>query len=396
MNPKRKAQMRRVKTRCNLSLLSVAFILLFDASANAQPTIRTSDIPVINGIYFAETGCSHCDIFLYSEKKKIEQKYGVLIQLETHDILSEQGYELCVKMLEAKHLKFTIFPVLFIGSNVYEGNAAIEDNLPQEIEYYLAHVAYMPKIEQPNISSSEKPTVFSFASSLIPTLFAGLLDGINPCAFSTMLFFLSFIALRRSDRRSLLMVGITFIAAVFIAYFLIGLGLLEALRKFFSEKRFTIYVNIFVSAMAVIFAFFNLRDAHILSQGRSSDVALQLPLSLKKLNHAVIRYFNRLPLYVLGAGISGFLVAIIELACTGQIYLPTIAYMNRNAPSTASIGLLVAYNLAFIFPLTIVFVLYLLGMHHEKLRQWYSDHLATVKIATALFFIMLGILVWII
>jgi len=389
--------MRQDKTKSIFYLISFAFFLLFFTSADARFNSKTVNVPTINGIYFAETGCSHCDVFLYSQKKKIEQKYGVQIQLETHDILSSEGYDLCVKMLEARHLKFTIFPVLFIGSNVYEGNKSIEANFPQEIEYYLAHAHYKPQIKERDDSShSDSPMAFSFSSSLIPTLFAGFLDGINPCAFSTMLFFLSFIALRRSNRHSLFIVGITFIAAVFVAYFLIGLGLLEALRKFFSEQKFTVYVNAFVTAMAVFLAIFNLHDAHVISRGRSSDAMLQLPLVLKKLNHTVIRYFNLLPLSIAGAGMSGFLIAFIELACTGQIYLPTIAFMNMNAPSTSSIGLLVAYNLAFIFPLSIVFVLYLLGIQHEKMRQWYSSHLSSVKKATALFFITLGIFVWII
>ncbi|MEN6491556.1 MAG: cytochrome c biogenesis protein CcdA, partial [Rectinema sp.] len=284
-------------------------------------------------------------------------------------------------MLKQKQLNFTVFPVLFIGSNIYRGSSAIEENMPQEIEYYLAHGSYRPALHRTNeLASNADQSDKAFVASIIPSILAGLLDGINPCAFSTMLFFLSFIALKRRDRRSLAWVGISFILAVFVTYFLIGLGFLGALRKYLSENRFSLYVDIFVSALAAIFAVLNVRDAVVATQGRASESLLQMPFFLKRMSHRFIRYFNQLPLYILGAALSGFLVSVIELACTGQIYLPTIAYMNQSARSSRSIILLLIYNVAFIIPLTLVFVLYFFGLRHERIRQWYGTHLVLVRV----------------
>lgn len=378
-----------------LSLL-VLFSILFLKPTFSQAKDNTLSPPEITGIYFTETGCSHCDSFLYVQKAKLEHDYGVSIVLETHDILSAAGYEQCVKMLKQKQLNFTVFPVLFIGSNIYRGSSAIEENMPQEIEYYLAHGSYRPALHRTNeLASNADQSDKAFVASIIPSILAGLLDGINPCAFSTMLFFLSFIALKRRDRRSLAWVGMAFILAVFMAYFLIGLGFLGALRKYLSENRFSLYVDIFVSALAAIFAVLNVRDAVVATQGRASESLLQMPFFLKRMSHRFIRYFNQLPLYILGAALSGFLVSVIELACTGQIYLPTIAYMNQSARSSRSIILLLIYNVAFIIPLTLVFVLYFFGLRHERIRQWYGTHLVLVRVLSALFFIALGVLVWI-
>ncbi len=378
-----------------LSLL-VLFSILFLKPTFSQAKDNTLSPPEITGIYFTETGCSHCDSFLYVQKAKLEHDYGVSIVLATHDILSAAGYEQCVKMLKQKQLNFTVFPVLFIGSNIYRGSSAIEENMPQEIEYYLAHGSYRPALHRTNeLASNADQSDKAFVASIIPSILAGLLDGINPCAFSTMLFFLSFIALKRRDRRSLAWVGISFILAVFVTYFLIGLGFLGALRKYLSENRFSLYVDIFVSALAAIFAVLNVRDAVVATQGRASESLLQMPFFLKRMSHRFIRYFNQLPLYILGAALSGFLVSVIELACTGQIYLPTIAYMNQSARSSRSIILLLIYNVAFIIPLTLVFVLYFFGLRHERIRQWYGTHLVLVRVLSALFFIALGVLVWI-
>jgi len=231
--------MRRQKT----SYIIVAGIILFSFHAAPFVSPQNASRPEMQGTYFTETGCNHCDSFLYIQKPRLEETYGIHIALETHDILSTKGYELCVEMLEQRGLKFTVFPVLFIGSNVYRGSNAIEENMPKEIEYFLSHGSYMPTIRQTDQSAlAAKNSNAAFAASALPTIFAGLLDGINPCAFSTMLFFLSFMALKRKDQRSLLWVGLAFIVSVFIAYFLIGLGLLGALRKYLSENRFSIYI----------------------------------------------------------------------------------------------------------------------------------------------------------
>lgn len=378
-----------------LSFLAI-FSILSLTSLPSQPQENGFFRTEIAGIYFTETGCSHCDAFLYVQKAKLEQTYNVNIVLETHDILSAEGYAACVEMLRQHRLKFTVFPVLFIGSNIYRGSSAVEENMPQEIEYFLAHGSYRPVLPRTNeLAGDSGQSDKAFGASIIPSILAGLLDGINPCAFSTMLFFLSFIALRRKDRRSLVWVGLAFILAVFVAYFLIGLGFLGALRRFLSEKRFSLYVDIFVSTLAAIFAALNVRDAVIAGRGRSSESILQMPLFMKRINHSFIRYFNQLPLYILGAALSGFLVSVIELACTGQIYLPTIAYMNQSVRSSGSILLLLMYNIAFIVPLGLVFVLYLFGLGHEKIRQWYGAHLVLVRICSALFFVALGVLVWI-
>lgn len=366
--------------------LSAFFIVLF---------LRTlfSALPLgaleLEGVYFTETGCNHCDVFLYKEKPQLESTYSLALNLTTYDILSTDGYKRCVDMLADRGLSFTVFPVLFIGNNVYRGNKSIETNLGMELEYYLAHGTWRPTVVESTV-----PTGSAFVASAATVLFAGLLDGINPCAFSTMLFFLSFMALRHKNKISLLFVALAFILTVFATYFIIGLGLLSALRTFFSAQRFSVYLDILVSLVAVIFAGLNIRDGVLASRGKVEDSVLQLPPSFKRLGHGLIRHFDFLPLYILGAAVSGFLISFVELACTGQIYLPTLAYMNQSAFSSRSLVLLSIYNLAFVFPLTLVFLLFFFGLRHETIRRWYGKRMVLVRILSAVFFLALGALVW--
>jgi len=383
-----------------------------EGRAGASPERR------IRGVYFTETGCKHCDVFIYVQKEKFEAESGVRLELETYDILSQEGYQRCVDMLAERGLSFTVFPVLFIGNNVYRGSTEIEQHVPLELAAIRDTGQALPRLAMQSDSPSaalksgagasekagtagpdrllQQPASPGAALGILATIFsAGLLDGVNPCAFSTLLFFLSFISLRRQDRRSLFFVGLSFIGAVFLAYFLIGLGFLQVLRALLSAGRATYVVKGLISCFAVILVALNLRDAALARQGRAGESALQLPKSLKRLSHRVIRSFSVLPFFILGAALSGFLVSVIELACTGQVYLPTLVYMNQSALNHWSILLLLLYNVGFILPLSLVFVLYLFGLQHEGLRAWYGKRIFLVRLGTAALFALMGVAVWI-
>ncbi|MEE8390443.1 MAG: hypothetical protein V3S14_06555, partial [Anaerolineae bacterium] len=65
--------------------------------------------------------------------------------------------------------------------------------------------------------------------SLLPlVLTTGFLDGLNPCAFAVLLFFVAFLFTIRRTTASMWAMGLIYVAAIYLAYFLIGLGLMQA------------------------------------------------------------------------------------------------------------------------------------------------------------------------
>jgi cytochrome c biogenesis protein CcdA/glutaredoxin len=363
-------------------------VLLAAAGLSAAPSLAALEL---RGVYFTETGCSHCDAFLYAGKARLEQERSVTIALETHDILSDSGYALCVKMLAERGLPFTSFPVLFIEGAVYRGSTAIEQNLGRDIEAFKKDGVWPAA----TTSTKNEPTGAAFVAAAIPVLLAGLLDGINPCAFSTLLFFLSFVSLRKKRREAVLFTGLAFISGVFVAYFLIGFGLLASLRAALSAGRFSIYLNSAVTAAAVVLVVLNLRDARRAYLGEVEESTLKLPKPLRDASHSVIRRFSSGPAGIVAAALAGAAVSLIELACTGQIYLPTIAYLNRTAFTSHSLALLLAYNLAFVLPLVLVFALFYFGLTHQRIQDWYRRRIVLVRLLSAAFFLAMGGLVWI-
>jgi hypothetical protein len=92
------------------------------------------------------------------------------------------------------------------------------------------------------------------------------------------------------------------------------------------------------------------------------------------------------------AFLIGMATSIIEMACTGQVYLPTIIFVLGVPELKARAAFyLVLYGLVFVLPLVTVFVLAYFGTTSEKLGQFINRRAATIKLLTAgLFFVLAG------
>ncbi|MEZ5303189.1 MAG: hypothetical protein R3F11_21475 [Verrucomicrobiales bacterium] len=132
----------------------------------------------------------------------------------------------------------------------------------------------------------------------------------------------------------------------------------------------------------------SLRDGVLCLQGRLADTALQLPGFLKDRIRSVSRTGARHSRFVIAAFVSGVIISFLELACTGQVYAPTIGFMLQSGRSSAMFYLLL-YNIAFIIPLAIIFALSYAGMTSETLVRLQKRHTAAVKFATAALFLVL-------
>jgi len=126
-------------------------------------------------------------------------------------------------------------------------------------------------------------------------------------------------------------------------------------------------------------------------QGRLEEMSLTLPKRLRGVTHKLIRQGSAKKWYVLAALALGLVVSLIELACTGQVYLPTIVFvMGVPELRARAVGTLVLYNLMFILPLVVIFLLVYFGTTSQQLTAWMKKHAATVKIVMAVFFVILA------
>ena len=199
---------------------------------------------------------------------------------------------------------------------------------------------------------------------------AGLLDGINPCAFMVFLFFLSFLSVSGISPFYLNLAGLAFITSIFCTYFLTGLTGFSFLSGALSHGMLSYFYD-GVLILSVFIFFLSVLDCLNL-KNKTPSFLLRMPESWIQKSHALIRNsINRSRFtFLILTGISVFLGAVLglmELFCTGQIYLPVLKILLQEEGGTewlkAAYSLLI-YNTAFILPL-----LLLLGFFHFMEKQ---------------------------
>jgi hypothetical protein len=138
-------------------------------------------------------------------------------------------------------------------------------------------------------------------------------------------------------------------------------------------------------------AVFSFLDFFKARQGEIGDMSLNLPHSLRMRINAVIRRGRKSQAFIAGAFFTGIVVSFLELACTGQVYLPTIIFVvSRPELRVRAFAFLLLYNLLFILPLVVVFILAYYGTGSKQLTRFLQQRAATVKLGMALLFAALA------
>ena len=361
-----------------------------EAAAEEEGAAERSTLKLV---YFYKPGCAECE--KASQLLEIVKKDFPKLEVEEHNIIEAKGtvfnQALCTGF-QVPTLKHNISPALFTQA----GYLIKEDIAPQALGKLLATTMAMPednawsRMAEPEIAAAEKAVEQKFESLTLPVVLgAGLADGVNPCAFATIIFFLSYLQVARRTPREMLMVGAAFISAVFLAYFLTGLALHHVLEQLTGRiagiKR---YLDWIFGGLALLAAFLSFRDAFKARAGKLDEMTLQLPAFLKDRIRGVIRTGAKARRFVIAAFVAGIVISFLELACTGQVYAPII-YSIQQGRKDAVVWLL-AYNLAFITPLVVIFLLAFTGMSNKALIHFQTKHTFGVKIALGLVFVVLA------
>lgn len=251
-----------------------------------------------------------------------------------------------------------------------------------------------------NVQRQSQAVISRFLSfGVLTVMGAGLIDGFNPCAFTVLVFFISFLTFAGYKKRELSILGITFILAVFAAYILIGLGLFKFIRslELFGFLSRIIYLSI--AGLAIILGIYSLYDWYIYNKTKDPQrIKLRLPDFIKRRTQKIIQDSSRdknktMIELIITVFSSGFLVSLLESICTGQTYVPTIAYVVKEPSLRASaLGYLALYNLMFILPLAVILIAALKGVNSETFSKIARSHLGTIKLLTAGLFFLLGAL----
>lgn len=171
----------------------------------------------------------------------------------------------------------------------------------------------------------------------------GLLDSFNPCAIAILLIFMALMLTLKKSRKVIFTLGITYIIAVYLTYFAIGLGLLKALFFF----NIPIVFNEIIGWILIIWGLWSIKDYFF------PKLPWRLSISLRG-RQIIASWAERVS--IPATLVMGFLVAIFGFPCTGGIYIATLALLSAKETYFKGLLYLLIYNLMFVMPLIIIFI----------------------------------------
>jgi thiol-disulfide isomerase/thioredoxin len=355
-------------------------------------------------LFFAAPGCHKCEKLEISLNAVIGKYFKGEVEVDHKDISKIDNYKLYFSLLSEEEMKTrTTFPALYLQGRFISTNPdpiALRAEIAKAIGLKTPAEALAPKGKDVDMVS-----YFKKAGPLV-IMGAGFIDGINPCAFTVIIFFMSFLTSQGYTRKKIIVSGLSFIGASFITYTLIGAGFFGGFHSLAMFKHVAAIINISIGALSLVFGALSLYDGIKFARTGSLDMlTLQLPRYLKTKIHNIIgtkyrksgregeSHETRIWGAFIAAVVTGFLVSLFESACTGQVYLPTIVLILKTAGSPLlAFFYLIVYNLMFIIPLLIVFGAGMAGVSAEIFTKFTRRHMVKIKFIMAAIFFILGIM----
>ena len=337
-----------------------------------------------------------CIVFFYNpvcgECRRVKEKIDTLklkypLDVEEYNVMTNNQllfqYYNAFNISKNERSSFAIF----IGNKYFYKEEQISA-LEKEIKKYVGVGLVCP---EPSKEGNAEEILKGF--TLLAVLAGGLADGINPCAFATLVFFIAYLERMKHSRRALLSIGISFSIAVFLGYLLIGLGILEFYYTMEGIGVLSAYIYLFAGIFALVLAALNMVDYFRIE--KEEKTILQLPKFLKKRRGRVIKILTeRKGILLLSflAFAAGFAIALLEFVCTGQILFPIMAVIKSASPlKITAFAYLIAYNIMFIIPLLLILLFFYIGYSSEAIGEMQKRRHGLVKIFTSLVLLIAGI-----
>lgn len=336
-------------------------------------------------VFFYDPLCKEC----VKAKKKIEYlKIKYPLNVTEYNILTEEG----INQLFSYYAFFNVSKyergsfAIFIGKKYFYKNSQLPE-LEEEIKKYVDTGLACPK---PTKKGDAEEILRGF--TIFTVALGGLADGVNPCAFATLIFFIAYLEKMKHKSKSLLAIGISFSIAVFIGYLAIGLGILEFYYQMENIGILSEYIYIFAGIFSLIIASLNAIDYFRMEEKKA---ILQLPMFLKKRRGRIIKILTgkkSILILSLLAFIVGLGISLLEFVCTGQILFPIMAVIKSASPlRTTAFLYLLLYNFMFIVPLLLILSLFYIGYNPKAIGEIQRKRNKIIKAFTTILLTIVGI-----
>ena len=220
-----------------------------------------------------------------------------------------------------------------------------------------------------------------FAAVNLPVIIgAALVDSINPCAFGVLLFLLAFLLKSVKKRSVMITNGLIYIVGVFITYLIAGLLLLPVVR---ALGQFSVWSYRIIGLIVIIAGLLEIKDYFWYGKGFSLGIAPSNAERIKMYTKKVGK--NKMTAFLLGV-----FVALVELPCTGAVYLAILALMSTSGLTLSNLEFLLIYNFIFVLPLIAILLGVAYGMDVNKFKAWKEEHKGAMRLVVGLLLVLMG------
>jgi len=337
-------------------ILLIILALLLVGIVSAAPQTQLS--------YFYSTTCSHCEAVAES---------GILNNVSQMENVTLAKFEITSPLNREKYLdyveKFNIdragIPFLVIeqkGEFSYlMGDGPIIEDTKEAIENFRPQ-----NFGNINIVTGKL--------TLWVVIISALIDSINPCAFGVLLFLMAVMLSMGSSKRAFRS-GMVYSFVIFIVYLAAGFGIMRLI----NSLNIIDSIKIFAGAIVLIGGLIELKDFFWEGKGFS----LKIPAGTKPTLEKYVHKGTLSALFILGA-----LVALVELPCTGGIYLAILSLISEAGG--VGIFYLILYNLIFILPLIVITYVIYRGAKVESINNWVQKNKKFMRLAAGIIMLILA------
>lgn len=209
---------------------------------------------------------------------------------------------------------------------------------------------------------------------------AALIDGINPCAFGVLIFLLAYLSRKFRSPRRMLIHGLVYIFAVALTYFIAGIILLPVIQ---SLRAVSIYGYYSIAIVTAIAGLVEIKDFFFPHYGFSlqimPDAAARIKTYVKNISDKLITAFG-----------LGVFVALVELPCTGAVYLAVLTIMSAAGLSLGNINYLILYNVIMVVPLVAILYLIYKGASTKHFMDWSHTHARIMRLIAGIVLLVLS------
>jgi len=224
--------------------------------------------------------------------------------------------------------------------------------------------------------------------TLPAVLFAATVDGINPCAFTVLLLFITAMlaTLQAGEqnvnaiRGRILTQGGIYIAAIFLTYLSLGIGLLKTVDLFTRQHL----PARFGALAAILFGLWMLKDFFIPDWGWR----LQAPAKIGVLARQMAQKAT-VPALIVG----GFLIGLCTVPCSGAVYLGVLSLLALQPTALLGYSYLMLYNIVFVLPLIIILIAASARPTLNRLAHWNLHHKEWVRLVLGGGVVVMGLII---